>query len=360
MKKKIIINCNDCFAAYKFRLDLIKKLREKYQVYVIAGFDEHTQFLKRENVDVIAVDIDNTGTRLTQEIKLLLGYRKIVRTNRTDIINNYTIKPHLYATLVAPRKAKIINVVTGVSSALTQNTLMSRFVILFYRLISKKVDHYVFLNADDYNYFTKLKILKKSHSIIKGEGVNLENFYPYVDFSRPLTFIFIGRLVKEKGVIEYLEAAELIKRRFPGTRFLIAGAFYRKNSTVDRELVRRYEKKGIVKYLGYCHDINEILRGVHCVVLPSYREGLPISLVEALASKKIIIAADTVGSKDVVIDGYNGFLTTLGSSYDLAVKIEKYIFAQNKEELHNNALDTARQYDVAITIKEMQKIIEGV
>ena len=77
MKKKIIINCNDCFAAYKFRLDLIKKLREKYQVYVIAGFDEHTQFLKRENVDVIAVDIDNTGTRLTQEIKLLLGYRKI-------------------------------------------------------------------------------------------------------------------------------------------------------------------------------------------------------------------------------------------------------------------------------------------
>ena len=96
------------------------------------------------------------------------------------------------------------------------------------------------------------------------------------------------------------------------------------------------------------------------MVLPSYREGLPISLVEALASKKIIIAADTVGSKDVVIDGYNGFLTTLGSSYDLAVKIEKYIFAQNKEELHNNALDTARQYDVAITIKEMQKIIEGV
>jgi glycosyltransferase involved in cell wall biosynthesis len=360
MTKTIILNCNDCFAAYKFRLDLIKKLKEKYRVYVLAGFDEHTRFLKKENIDVIAVDIDNTGTRVTRELRLIMSYRKIFRKLRPDIIINYTVKPHLYVPLVAPHRARIINVVTGLSSVLLENTWRSRLVTFLYRLVSRKVDHYVFLNGDDYQFFADLKILKKSHSIIRGEGVNLENFHPYVDFSMSPTFIFVGRLVKEKGVREYLEAAEIIKRRFPETRFLIAGAFYHKHSAIDRELIRRYERKGIVKYLGYCHDINGVLRGVHCVVLPSYREGLPISLIEGLASKKVIIAADTAGSRDVVVDGYNGFLSVVGSSYDLASKIEAYLFARNKEELHANALATARQYDVAIAIREMQRIIEGV
>ncbi|MCK9536151.1 MAG: glycosyltransferase family 4 protein [Bacilli bacterium] len=358
--KKIVLNCNDCFAAYKFRLDLIKKLKEEYQVYVVAGFDDHTQFLKRENIDVYIIDIDKTGTGIFKEIKLFFTYRKIFKKLKPDIIINYTIKPHLYATMAAPKNTKIINVVTGLSSIFTKNTIITRVVILLYRLISKKINHYVFLNIDDYHYFVGLKILKKSHTIIKGEGVNLDNFYPYVDLSMPLTFIFIGRLVKEKGIIEYLEAAKLIKNRFSDVRFLIAGSFYKKNTMIDRELIRCYEKEGIVNYLGYCYDINEILRKVHCVVLPSYREGLPISLIEGLASKKIIIAANAVGSKDVVVDGFNGFLANIKSSYDLAVKMEKYIFARNKEEMHNNALYSSRQYDVNNAITAMKRIIEGI
>jgi len=358
--KTIALICNDCFAAYKFRLDLIKHLKTKYRVFIIAGFDSYTQILKSENIEIDIVDINNTGTSIFQELQLLFSYRKILKAKRPYIIINYTIKPHIYASLVAPKNTKIINVVTGISSVLTATTIKSKIIVLLYRLISKRIDHYVFLNNDDYNHFLEMKIIKKTHSIIKGEGVNLANFYPYVDFSKPTTFIYIGRLVKEKGIIEYLEAAKMVKGRYPNVRFLIAGAFYRKYSTISNKVIDYYEKQGIVKYLGYRYDINEALRDVHCVVLPSYREGIPISLIEGLASKKVVIAANAIGSKEVVIDGYNGFLANKMSSYDLALKIEKYLFLQNKEEMHENALESSKQYDVNKSIKEMKKIIEGI
>jgi len=195
LMKRIVLNCNDCFAAYKFRLDLIKKLQEEYQIFVVAGFDEYTQLLKREKVNVITVDIDKTGVSLFKELKLFFTYKKILKKLMPDILINYTIKPHLYATLAVKKKTKIINVVTGMSLILTENTILSRLVLMAYRFISHRVNHYVFLNADDYNSFVEMRILKKYHTIIRGEGVNLNNFNPYVDFTKPITFIFIGRLV---------------------------------------------------------------------------------------------------------------------------------------------------------------------
>lgn len=358
--KKIVVSCNDCFAAYKFRLDLIKHLKKDYHVYVIAGFDEYTRLLKEENIEVKLIEINKTGMSLLQDIKLFFQYRKILKKIKPDIIINYTVKPHIYTTLASSKKAKIINVVTGLCSVITEKSIKSRVLILLYKMISRKVNHYVFLNNDDFDFFINFKIIKTNHSVIQGEGINLNNFYPDVDFSKPLTFIYIGRLVKEKGIIEYLEAAKIIKNRFPSTKFLVAGAFYKKHSSVSKELIARYQNEGIIKYLGYCFDINEVLRDVHCVVLPSYREGLPISLIEGLASKKIAIAADAVGSRDVIIDGYNGFLANIKSSFDLSCKMEKYIFTHNKEQMHTNALLSSRQYDVNKTISEMKRIISQI
>lgn len=358
--KKLLISCNDCFAVYKFRLELIKVLKKDFRVYVVAGFDAYTRLLKKENIDVRLIDINKTGKSFIQDIKLYFTYKKIIKEIRPDIIINYTVKPHLYTTLAAKKKLKVINVVTGLSSILTEKSFKSKLVIFLYRIIARKVDHYVFLNNDDYDFFVNGNIIKNEYSIIKGEGVNLDNFYPDVDFSQPLTFIYIGRLVKEKGIIEYLEAARAIKNRFPKVRFLVAGDFYHKRSSISRDLMQKYEKEGIIKYLGYCPDINEILRYVHCVVLPSYREGMPISLIEGLASKKVAIAARAVGSKDVIIEGFNGFLANIKSSYDLSCKMEQYIFSGDKEQMHKNALASSKQYDVNNTIAAMKRIINTV
>lgn len=358
--KKIVFNCNDCFAAYTFRLDLIKKLEEKYKVYIIAAFDNYTQILKQENLDVITIDSESTGTNPIQDFKLIKTYKKILKEINPDLMINYTIKPHVYATLVAPKKTKIINVVSGVGSVFTKKNILFHFVTCLYRFTTRKVDYYVFLNHDDYEDFRRLKILKQPYMFLNSEGVDLEKFYPYVNLSKPYTFIFIGRLVKEKGIIEYLEAAKRIKFKYPDTKFLIAGSYYKKKTAVSKDLIQSYENEKIVKYLGHRYDINEVLKDVHCVVLPSYREGMPISLIEGLASKKVIIASNVIGCKEVVEDGYNGFLADPMSEYDLSLKIEKYINSRNKEELHENALNSSKKYDRKLIVKQMIDLIEEI
>lgn len=355
--KKIIINCNDCFSAYNFRLGLIKELEKEYEVYVVAGFDKYLPLLHQEKVNVITFPSASTSLGLRKNFRLLRNYRRIFKTIQPDLIINYNVKPHIYGTLMAPKKTKVINFVTGVGSVFEERNFLFKIVRCLYRLVSKKVDHYLFLNKDDYYLFSELDLLRQPHTIVPGEGIDLDKFYPYVDFNRPLTFIYIGRLLEEKGIREYLEAAKMIKRRFPEVNFLIAGDFYKKKSALKRSDISRYEEKGIVKYLGYRFDINVLLRDVHVVVLPSYREGLPFSLLEGLASKKFLIASAVPGCKDVVVDGYNGFLVRPRSSYDLVLKMEKYIKSDNKEELHNNAYISSEKFDQKKIIPEIVQLI---
>lgn len=357
--KKIVINCNDCFALYTFRLDLLKELRNKYELYIIARRDNYYRLLVVEGFSIIDSSILSSKKNIFKDLKLVIFYRKIFRKIKPDIIVNYTIKPHLYGT-IASRRTKVINFVSGVGSVFLKHNLIFHFSKCIYGLIAKKVDMYVFLNKDDYLEFKKYKFIKNDFKIINGEGVTLNNFYHYVDYSLPETFIFIGRLIKEKGILDYLEAAKIIKKKYPKTRFLVAGAFYDKDTVIDKDLLYSYEKEGIIEYLEYSYEINKVLRDVHVVVLPSYREGLPISLIEGLASKKVIIATDVSGNREVCIDGYNGYLVNVKDPVDIARAMEEYISLENKELMHENALKSSLKYDKAKYVNEMVDIIEKI
>jgi glycosyltransferase involved in cell wall biosynthesis len=358
--KKIIINCNDCFSAYNFRLGLIKELKNYYEVFVVAKFDKYTPLLQQENIKVITINTDATSLRLRENFQHIREYHRIFKSINPDLIINYTIKPHLYGTLFAPKRCKVINFVSGVGSVFEKRNFFFKIIRCFYRFTSKKVDHYIFLNEDDYMLFSELEILRQPHTILPGEGIDMEKFIPEVNLNKPITFIFIGRLIEEKGIRLYLEAAKIFKRRFPEVNFWVAGDFYRKKTSIKKSELISYETSGIVKYLGYRFDINVILRDVHVVVLPSYREGMPFSLMEGLASKKFLIASDVPGCKDVVVDGYNGFLFRSGSTYDLVLKMEKYLKNDNKEELHNNALTSASKYDQKKIIPEIIGLIQEI
>lgn len=355
--KKIIINCSDCFAAYRFRLHLIKELKKHYDVSVLAAFDKFTPLLQNEGIKVIPFENRTTSLSIRDNLHQYRFYRSVLKKEEPDLLINYTIKPHLLGTLAAPSKTKIINFVSGIGTVFSRKDLAFQISKCLYRLLSRKVDCYIFLNNDDYQLFFNFKFLRQPHIILNGEGVDLDKFYPEVDFRLPLTFFFIGRLVAEKGIREYLEAAKMIKRRFPNIKFLIAGDYYHKKSSLLPEEIKAYEREGIVEYLGFCYDIEEVLRNVHVVVLPSYREGMPISLIEGLASKKFLLASNVPGCKDIIIDDYNGFLVRPLSSFDLAVKMEKYIFSKNKEQLHNNALKSARKYDQKIITAKLLGLI---
>lgn len=357
---KIIINCNDCFAAYTFRLPFIKKLQQEHDVCVVASFDNYTRLLKEEGINVIISKVEATSMNVFHNWHLIQFYKRTFQKIKPDVLINYTLKPHLYGSYSAPKNTKVINVVSGVGSIFIKRNLLFYLIRFMYQLVSKKVDYYIFLNKDDCLEFKQLKILKQPYSIINSEGVVLEKFFPDVDLYKPLTFIFVGRLVQEKGINEYLQAAQITKKKYSNVRFLVVGGFYHKKSAVSKKIIEEYVKDGIIEYLGYRYDINEILKDVHCVVLPSYREGMPISLIEGLASKKVIIASDVIGCREVVQNGYNGFLVTPKSSIDLANKMEQYINYPNKEILHHQAFLSSKQYDAAKIVDKLVDIIENI
>lgn len=356
-RKKLIVNCNDCFALYTFRLELLIELKKIYDLYIIARRDNYFSKLVNYGFDVIDSNVQGNKKSVFKDLSLVFFYKKIFKIIKPNIIINFTIKPHIYGTMVS-KKTKVINFVSGVGSVFLKHDLIFKVSKYLYRFISRKVDLYVFINNEDLEEFIELSLIKHDYEVINGEGVNLDKFYQEVDFSLPPTFIFIGRLVKEKGIEEYLKAAKVIKARHPETKFLVVGEFYDKDSVIDKVLFYDYVEMGIIEYLGFSDKVNEILRKVHVVVLPSYREGLPISLIEGLASKKFIIASDVAGCRDVCVDGYNGFLCESKNVDSIVYAIEKYLNFEEKEILHENALNSSYQYDKEFYVKKMVDLIE--
>lgn len=334
------------------------ELKKKYNLVIIAKWDDYYEKLANEGFNIINNNLSNSNN-IFKEIKLISFYKKIINKIKPDLIINYTIKPHLYGSLVS-KNTKIINFVSGVGSVFLRRNLIFYYCLLMYRLIKHKVNLYIFLNDEDLRLFSSLKITKNNYAIVKGEGVELNKFYKYVDFDLPPTFIFVGRLVIEKGIYEYLEAAKIIKNKYPNTRFYVAGAFYNKKSVIDKKLIDDFQKENIITYLGHTYNICEVLKKVHVVVLPSYREGIPISLLEGLASKKFLIASNVPGCKDVCIDGYNGFLVEVKNKDMLARKMEEYILCNEKKLLHEYALNSSYEYSKEFYIEKMVEIIEEV
>lgn len=362
----VIICCNDSFSAYNFRLNLIKALISKgYQLYVLCGYDNYTYKLQLEGVRVININIEKTGKNILSDYRLYLEIKKQIKILKPSVLINYTIKPHIYATLAARNKnIKIINFIAGVGSMFLKDNLIKRIIIFLYRHISRYVWGYIFLNKTDFTDFSKYKILRKNKVFfVASEGVDLNLFkYQKTDSYDIINFIFVGRLVKEKGLLEYLQVSEIIKREYKNVNFYIAGKLYeKKNSSIDIQIINLYQKKGLIKYLGFCEQMNEIYRNMHALVLPSYREGMPISLIEGFAMGKIAIASNVAGCKDIIDDSQNGFLFEPKNLVSLQMAIKKYLAlpTQKKVLMSQNAFEKAsKEYDVKRIVPYLVNIIE--
>lgn len=362
----ILICCNDSFSVYTFRRRLIHYLiGQGYHVFVLCEKDEYFQKLIDEGINVINFKMNNTSKNIFKDYVLYRKFKKIVRNIEPDVIINYTIKPHLYMTLAARNKdIKIINFISGISSLLYDDNLVKKIIVLFYRLISRYTWGFIFLNHDDLIDFKNDQIVKNNHRVfvLNSEGVDLTMYKQRKELNYDvLKFLFVGRLVKEKGVIEYLEASKQLKKQFKNVEFYIAGGGYKKgSSTISLDLIEEYEAQGVIKYLGFIDNMEDVYQDMHVVVLPSYREGMPISLIEALATGKAVIASKVPGSKDIVVNNVNGFLCEAKDIESLKDAIIKYInlSIDEKERLSQNALQMASQYNVNHIIKEQLEIIE--
>ncbi len=328
--KKILILGNNSSGLYNFRLELIQKLvKLGYDVFFCVPEDEsdlRVQQLIGSGANYIQTIMDRRGMDFFNELSVISSYKKIMKRIDPDIILSFTIKPNIYGAYVANKFAKpiIINI-TGLGSAFN-NLKILPFIKLMYKNACKKAYSVFFQNVGNYEYFIKNNLVSDSKTILlPGSGVNIERFIPEKMEKKDtiVRFLFIGRIMKEKGIEEYLSAAECIKKKFKDTEFLILGAFEEKIYE-NRLLNNTY-----VKYLGVSNDVREYIKYVDCVVNPSYHEGMSNVLLESAAMGKPLIASNIFGCKEIVDENQNGFLFEVGNVKDLVNKLELFISLDN-------------------------------
>jgi len=368
MNEKIAISSNTSWSIYNFRLNLLKTLKEKdYKITIVAPYDKYAEKLKEE-FEYYSIFIDNRGTNLINDLKTSWQYHKLYKEIKPDIILHFTIKPNIYGNFACNLlNISVINNITGLGTVFIKQNLVTNIVKVMYKIAFKN-SFVFFQNNNDKNLFLNLNLIKKNRcDVLPGSGVDISKFTSISTEKKDniFRFLLIARMLWDKGIGEYVEAAKIIKRKYKNVEFLLLGAIGVENPTaISKEKIKEWEKQGLVKYLGTTDNVKEEIAKTDCAVLPSYyREGVPKVLLEASAMAKPIITTDNVGCKEVVDDGINGYLCEVKNSVDLAAKIEKMINLSEKERTKMGQAGRekiVKEFDEKIVIDKYLKIIEKI
>lgn len=325
--KRILILANHFITIYAFRKELIAKLIEKgNEVYLSLPDSEETSFFSSMGCKIIDTPLERRGTNPISDGKLLLQYIKIIKRVNPDTILTYTIKPNIYGGIASRIcKSKVIHTVTGLGSVYIQDIWQKKIIVVLNKIAFKRAAKIYFLNKENREFYEDLKIIseKQETSIVPGSGVNLDEF-KFAELPNALntTFTFVGRVLRDKGIEEFLYAAMEVKKIYENVEFQIVGFVEEKKYI---ELMKKYEEQGAIEYLGKRNDIHQIMEKSSCVVLPSYGEGRGTVLQEAAAVGRPLITCDTYGCKETVEDGKNGYLCKVADADSLINAIIKVI-----------------------------------
>jgi glycosyltransferase involved in cell wall biosynthesis len=370
-KPKIILHSNIAWTISNFRLELIKFFISKnYEVLCIADMDNFNANSAKEieetSAKFIHIPINRKGLNPFRDIIYAFRLFQILKTEKPDLIFNYTIKPVIYGSLVSRLlKIKSVAVITGLGYVFIEKGLLHKIVKLLYKLSLFSCKKVMFLNAEDQAEFIDNKIISASKALVlPGEGVNTDFFAPMVKTTanNKVVFIAICRLLWDKGLREYFNAAELLKQKYPNSEFQLLGFIDENNpSSVSRADIQILEEKGIILYLGVTNDVRKYIAESDCIVLPSYyREGLPRTLLEAASMGKPIITTNSVGCKDTVEDGITGFLCKPRDSDDLCNKMEQILLMSctEREEMGGKGrIKIMNEFDQRIVNKTYEDLI---
>lgn len=325
---KIAVVLNTSWNIYNFRLNLIKALfREGHQVVAVAPKDDYSSKLIELGCQFEEVKMDSRGANPIKDIALTVELYRIYKRVRPDVILHYTIKPNIYGTIAASRlNIPAINNVCGLGTAFLKENLISKIAIALYKFAFRFPKLIYFQNNDDKNFFVESNIVKKEKiDVLPGSGVDLTKFVPSAETSekKPFTFLLISRLIHDKGILEYIEAIKLLRKRGVDARFELLGQIDEQHLRgIPKELVDQWIENDVVDYLGTTDDVRPYINNSDCVVLPSYREGTPKSLIEAASSARPIVASNVPGCNNIVENDVNGLLCKLMDEHDLADKME--------------------------------------
>ena len=323
---KILILANNDVGLYKFRKELIQELiRQGNRVIVSVPDGELIPDIRKLGVKVILTDVDRRGINPLTDMKLLMSYFRMEVTLKPDLVITYTIKPNVYGGLVS----RILRIpyaenITGLGTTFQTDNLIKKLVCFLYKISSKHANVVFFENEGNKQTFLDNHLIREEQACrLNGAGVNLEE-YPYTEYpdeNEPIRFLFIGRVMKEKGVDELFEAARRIKKEYPDVLFDIVGPMEDEYDSVLKKL----EEDGIITYDGYQKDVRPFIARCHCFVLPSWHEGMANTLLEAGAMGRPLITSRIHGCMEAVEDGVSGYLCEKENVEELDYTIRKFI-----------------------------------
>jgi glycosyltransferase involved in cell wall biosynthesis len=368
-RRKILISINTSWNVYNFRSGLVQALvAAGYEVVVAAPEDSHSARLADLGCRYLPLPMDNKGTSPRSDFRLYRDYRRLMRAEKPDCFLGWTIKPNVYGTLAA-RSLQIaaINNISGLGTAFIRGGWLSRMAKGLYRLALLRSATVFFQNRDDRALFVDQKLVARERTaLLPGSGIDLTRFLPVPMNARPsgdLRFLLIGRVLWDKGLAEFVAAARQVRARHPRIRFQILGFLDAANQTaVPRSEVDRWVAEEGIDYLGTTDDVRPFIADADCVVLPSYREGTPRTLLEAAALGRPLIATDVPGCREVVDNGSNGLLCTVRDGDDLARCMLEMIAASPEERAEMGAFSRAkveREFDEEIVIARYLAAIEA-
>lgn len=366
MKKILILSNNDA-GLYKFRKELLAELIKKYEVHISLPNGEYIERLKELGCKYIETSVNRRGTNPLTDLKLILDYINILRDVSPDLVLTYTIKPNIYGGLMCRmwRIPYLINV-TGLGSALESGGIIQRISMFLYRIALKKANCIFFQNRENTDLFIQKKIVIGDYKLIPGSGVNLE-YYQVLDYpseNDTIHFMFIARVMKEKGIDQYLDAAEFIKKKYPHTMFHILG--FCEEAYEDK--LNEMQSRGIIQYHGMQDDVRKFHKISHCTIHPTYYpEGMSNVLLESAACGRPVITTNRSGCRETVEEGISGFTINPKDSRELIEKIEVFInlpYRRKKEMGLAGRNKVEKEFDRRIVINaylnEVNKCLVGV
>jgi glycosyltransferase involved in cell wall biosynthesis len=366
---RIALVCNTAWAIYTYRRGLLRMLTARgADVTIIAPRDRTFEPLAAMGCRCVELPVASKGTDPRQDLKTLMALYREYRATRPHLVFHYTIKPNIYGS-VAAKLAGVpsIAVTTGLGYTFIQKSRAAQIAKRLYRFAFRFPREVWFLNRDDHQAFVDEKLLAHPERarLLHGEGVDLDDFARVpLPAREDFVFILIGRLLWDKGVAEYVDAARSLKTRYPHARFQLLGPVGVDNpSAISRTDVEQWTRENVIEYLGEAHDVRPLIAAADCVVLPSYREGVPRTLMEASAMGRPIVATDVPGCREVVEHGVNGLLCEVRSASSLASQLERMLNASHEERAamaQRGREKVAREFDEKQVVERYKGTIHAI
>lgn len=303
---RILVLANFGMGLYKFRKELLEELiGEGNEVYTSLPKDEYTSRLKNLGCKFIETNVDRRGTNPITDFKLLINYIKIIKRIKPDVVLTYTIKPNIYGSIACRiTKTPYLTNITGLGTSMENKGLIQKITLSLYRIGLKKASCVFFQNETNRKFFINNKIVRGNSKLIPGSGVNLElhKFEDYPKEDEPIKLLFIGRIMKAKGIEELLQAAKIVKKDYPSVQFDLIGL-----SEEDyNQQLDALDKMGIIKYYGQQDNVHSFIKRSHATILPSYHEGTANVLLESAASGRPVLASRVPGCIETFDEGVSG------------------------------------------------------